>query len=85
MTDSASLVREQKIEKTAPQPIDVHIGRKILQRRTELGMCHRSLAKKIKSSEDTVKEYESGDSHMTSNEVYNMSQALKVNIGFLFS
>jgi ribosome-binding protein aMBF1 (putative translation factor) len=48
-------------------------------------MCHKSLAQKMKSSEDTVKKYESGDSHMTSNEVYNVSQALKVSIGFLFS
>lgn len=48
-------------------------------------MCHKSLAEKIKSSEDTVKKYESGDSHMTSSEVYSISQALRVNIGFLFS
>lgn len=85
MTDSALLVRERKTEKTVRQPIDIHIGRKILQRRMELGMCHKSLAQKMKSSEDTVKKYESGDSHMTSNEVYNVSQALKVSIGFLFS
>lgn len=85
MTDSALLVKEQKTEEIARQPIDIHIGRRILQRRTELGVCHKSLAEKMKSNEETVKEYESGDSHMTSSEIYNMSRALKVSIGFLFS
>ena len=67
-----------------PNPIDVHVGQRIRQRRTLLGMSQEKLAEAIGLTFQQVQKYERGANRVGASRLYDLSRVLDVPVSFFF-
>ena len=67
-----------------PNPIDVHVGQRIRQRRTLLGMSQEKLGEAIGLTFQQVQKYERGANRVGSSRLFDLSQVLDVPIAYFF-
>lgn len=65
-------------------PTDVHIGRRIRERRVSIGMSQSALAEHLGITFQQVQKYESGANRVGGSRLWDISQALDVSIGHFF-
>ncbi len=71
-----------KIE--TPSAIDVHVGRKMRQRRALLGWSQETLATKIGLTFQQVQKYERGANRMGASRLWDVAKAMSVQPAFFF-
>ncbi len=67
-----------------PNPIDVHVGQRIRQRRTLLGMSQMKLAESIGLTFQQVQKYERGANRVGSSRLFDLARVLEVPISYFF-
>ncbi len=67
-----------------PSPVDVHVGARVRQRRTLLGMTQSKLGDAIGLTFQQVQKYERGTNRIGSSRLFDLSRVLDVPIGFFF-
>ena len=67
-----------------PNPIDVHVGRRIRQRRTLLGMSQEKLAEAIGLTFQQVQKYERGSNRVSSSRLFDLTHVLDVPMSYFF-
>jgi transcriptional regulator with XRE-family HTH domain len=67
-----------------PNPIDVHVGRRIRQRRTLLGMSQEKLAEALGLTFQQVQKYERGGNRVSSSRLFDLTRVLDVQISYFF-
>src|SRR5258708_13312250 len=67
-----------------PNPIDVHDGQCIRQRRTLLGMSQEKLAEAIGLTFQQVQKYERGANRVGSSRLFDLARVLEVPIAYFF-
>lgn len=67
-----------------PNPVDVHVGGRLRERRTLLGMSQTALAEAIGLTFQQVQKYESGANRMGASRLFEMSTVLDVDISYFF-
>ncbi len=67
-----------------PNPVDVHVGARLRQRRTLLGMNQTKLGDAIGLSYQQMQKYESGANRISASRLFNLSRILDVPIEFFF-
>jgi transcriptional regulator with XRE-family HTH domain len=67
-----------------PNPIDVHVGRKLQLRRTLLGMSQERLGTLIGLTFQQIQKYESGANRVSSSRLFDIAQVLDVGIPYFF-
>ena len=67
-----------------PNPIDVHVGRRLRLRRTLLGMSQERLAQLLGLTFQQIQKYERGVNRIGSSRLYELGQILDVPISFFF-
>jgi len=67
-----------------PNPVDVHVGQRIRQRRTLLGMSQEKLGEAIGLTFQQVQKYERGANRVGSSRLFDLSQVLDVPIVYFF-
>ena len=67
-----------------PNPIDVHVGQRIRQRRTLLGMSQERLAEAIGLTFQQVQKYERGANRVSSSRLFDLTRILDVPISYFF-
>lgn len=76
---------EPKVDvKKHPNEVDREIGRRIKQRRTDLGLNQQSLAQQIGVSYQQVQKYENGTDRVGASRLYAISSALHCDIADFF-
>jgi transcriptional regulator with XRE-family HTH domain len=68
-----------------PNPIDVHVGKRIRMRRLFLGMNQESLANALGLTFQQVQKYEGGANRVSASRLSAMSDILEVPIAFFFN
>jgi transcriptional regulator with XRE-family HTH domain len=68
----------------SPNPIDVHVGRRLRLRRTLLGMSQERLGELLGLTFQQVQKYERGVNRIGSSRLYELGQILDVPISFFF-
>ena len=68
-----------------PNPVDVHVGNRIRLRRTLLGMSQERLASLLGLTFQQVQKYERGLNRISSSRLYDISNVLKVDVGYFFA
>jgi transcriptional regulator with XRE-family HTH domain len=68
----------------APHPVDVHVGRRIRQRRSLLGMPQEKLADFSGVTFQQVQKYESGKNRVSASRLYEFAKLLEVPVGYFF-
>ncbi|MEM7023974.1 MAG: helix-turn-helix transcriptional regulator [Pseudomonadota bacterium] len=68
----------------SPNPIDVHVGKRLRLRRTLLGMSQERLGELLGLTFQQVQKYERGANRIGSSRLYELGQILDVPISFFF-
>lgn len=64
--------------------VDEHVGERIRQRRTALGLTQENLAGKLGISYQQVQKYETGSNRVSAGRLYEIGRSLEVDPGFFF-
>ncbi len=67
-----------------PSAVDVHVGARLRQRRTLLGMTQTNLGDAQGLTFQQVQKYERGTNRISASRLFELSQVLDVPIGFFF-
>lgn len=67
-----------------PNPIDVHVGSRIRQRRTLLGISQVALAEAIRLTFQQVQKYEKGTNRVSSSRLVDLANVLDVDVSYFF-
>src|SRR5471032_87029 len=67
-----------------PHPIDVHIGNRLRQRRSFLGMSQTALGAAIGLSFQQIQKYERGVNRIGATQLFEVSRVLDVPVSFFF-
>jgi transcriptional regulator with XRE-family HTH domain len=67
-----------------PHPIDLHVGRRMRQRRTLLGLSQERLAESLGLTFQQVQKYERGANRVSASRLYELGRVLEVPIGYFF-
>ena len=68
----------------APNPIDVHVGKKVRLRRTMLGMSQEELGKALSLTFQQVQKYESGMNRIGASRLWDLSQVLNTPVSYFY-
>ncbi|ABC24392.1 helix-turn-helix domain-containing protein [Rhodospirillum rubrum] len=84
-------MRRSKTEETlgdginkSPDPVDVHVGRRLRLRRTLLGMSQEQLANAVGVTFQQIQKYERGSNRVSASRLYDISKVLGVPVAFFF-
>ena len=69
---------------TKPNPIDIHVGKRLRLRRTLLGMSQERLGELLGLTFQQVQKYERGVNRIGSSRLFELGQILDVPIAFFF-
>ncbi len=64
--------------------VDAHVGRRIRQRRREIGMSQEGLGNALGISFQQVQKYEIGINRVAASRLWDMAKALKVDVEYFF-
>ena len=67
-----------------PSPVDVHVGARLRQRRTLLGMNQTNLGDAIGVSFQQMQKYENGANRISASRLFDLSRVLDVPIEYFF-
>ena len=67
-----------------PNPIDVHVGQRIRQRRTLMGMSQEKLGEALGLTFQQVQKYERGANRVGSSRLFDLARVLEVPIAYFF-
>jgi transcriptional regulator with XRE-family HTH domain len=67
-----------------PNPVDVHVGRRLRLRRTLLGLSQEKLGAAIGLTFQQVQKYERGSNRIGASRLFDLSRVLDVPVGFFF-
>lgn len=65
-------------------PVDVHVGKRIRQRRWLVGMTQQQLAEKVGIKFQQIQKYETGANRVSASRLWDIADALDVAISFFF-
>lgn len=69
---------------SSPNPIDVHVGKRLRLRRTLLGMSQERLGESLGLTFQQVQKYERGVNRIGSSRLFELGQILDVPVSFFF-
>ena len=67
-----------------PNPIDIHVGKRLRLRRNMLNISLSDLAEELGISYQQIQHYEKGTNRITASRLWDFSQVLKTNVNFFF-
>lgn len=76
--------RPRRLPGDPPNPIDVHVGARIRERRVGLGMSQEKLAAEIGVSFQQLQKYERGANRVGASRLYSLARALDVQVESLY-
>jgi len=81
----ASISREKGADvESLPSPVDVHVGARIRQRRTVLGMSQEKLGDALRLTFQQVQKYERGTNRVSASRLYDLCRVFKVSPDYFF-
>lgn len=77
-------VREGATEMLEPDPVDVHVGRRIWQRRRAMGLSRRALGERIGIGLKQVNKYETAVNRVSAGRLYDIAVVMGVTPSYFF-
>lgn len=69
----------------SPHPVDLHVGRRVAEKRISLGFSQTDLAQALGLSFQQVQKYEKGANRISASKLWDVAQFLSVEIGYFFA
>lgn len=79
-----STVQKQRRTRGKPNKVDIHVGSRVRQRRTLLGMSQEKLADALGLTFQQVQKYERGANRIGAGRLFELSRALDVPVSYFF-
>ena len=79
------MTTEYSVRRSAPHPIDVHVGARLRLRRLAVGLSQERLAKSIGITFQQIQKYERGTNRIVASRLHDLARVLDVPIGYFFS
>lgn len=76
--------RKQRKTRGKPSAVDVHVGSRLRQRRTLLGLSQEKLSAALDLTFQQVQKYERGTNRIGAGRLYELSKALDVPVSYFF-
>ncbi len=73
------------VRRSAPHPIDIHVGGRLRLRRLAVGLSQERLAKSIGITFQQIQKYERGTNRIVASRLHDLARVLDVPIGYFFS
>lgn len=73
-----------KKQDKGPHPVDVHVGSKIRQRRTMLGVSQEKLADSLELTFQQIQKYETGRNRVSASRLYQIGEILETEVSHFF-
>jgi transcriptional regulator with XRE-family HTH domain len=70
--------------RSGPHPVDIHVGMRVRERRTELGISQPELAAALGIAYQQLYKYEQAKNRISASRLYELSEALDVPVAFFF-
>ena len=67
-----------------PRPVDVHVGARLRQRRTLLGLSQEKLGEAVGLTFQQIQKYERGANRIGASRLYQLSNVLDVSVSYFF-
>lgn len=67
-----------------PNPIDIHVGQRVRERRTMLGMSQTALGEHLGITFQQIQKYENGTNRVSSSRLFDLCRVLKVPMTYFF-
>ena len=67
-----------------PNPIDIHVGKRVKLRRNILHITQQQLAKMLGLAFQQIQKYEKGDNRISASRLWDISKVLGVPVGFFY-
>ncbi|MGC2856016.1 helix-turn-helix domain-containing protein [Novispirillum sp. DQ9] len=74
----------QRFSPDGPDPIDIHVGKRVVLRRKLLGLTQHQVAEAIGVTFQQIQKYEQGVNRVSASRLYDLSRVLQVPITFFF-
>ncbi len=72
------------VQEYGPHPVDVHVGNRLRERRSLLGMSQMQLGELLGLTFQQVQKYEKGFNRVASSRLFQLSQILDVRVSYFF-
>ena len=69
---------------TGPDPIDIHVGKRLKQRRVLLGMSQEKLAASLGITFQQIQKYENGSNRVGASRLFQIGKVLDAPVSFFF-
>jgi len=66
-------------------PVDAHVGQRIRHRRWLMGVTQQQLAEKVGIKFQQIQKYETGANRVSASRLWDIAEALEVDVSFFFS
>lgn len=84
MDGEAAVIGLPKKQPGQANPIDIHVGQRLRQRRTLLGMSQGKLGDTVGLTFQQIQKYERGANRIGASRLYDLSRVLDVSIAYFF-
>jgi transcriptional regulator with XRE-family HTH domain len=79
------MTTQAAIRRSAPNPIDIHVGGRLRMRRLAVGLSQERLAKSIGITFQQIQKYERGTNRIVASRLHDLARVLDVPVGYFFS
>ena len=76
--------RRRTVLRDSPNPVDVHVGKRIRERRVSLGMSQANLGDYLGLTFQQIQKYERGANRISASKLWALSDYLKVSVEWFF-
>ncbi len=77
-------VKRKRLPPGVPNPVDIHVGRRVRLRRTLLGMSQERLGDAVGLTFQQIQKYERGANRIGASRLFELTQILDVPVSFFF-
>jgi transcriptional regulator with XRE-family HTH domain len=82
--DTARMRRRRTVREHGPDPVDVHVGKRLRQARLLAGLSQEELGNGIGVSFQAVQKYEQGENRLSASRLYRAATLLRQGVSFFF-
>jgi transcriptional regulator with XRE-family HTH domain len=82
--DGARRRRRRTVREDGPDPVDVHVGRRLRQARLLAGLSQEELGEGIGVSFQAVQKYEQGENRLSASRLFRAAQLLEQPVAYFF-
>ena len=76
--------RRRTVLKDGPEPVDVHVGKRVRERRLSLGMSQAKLGEYLGLTFQQIQKYERGANRISASKLWALSNLFKVSVEWFF-